>query len=145
MNISVFYTSQQERELVFVGEGLLPNMPIIFLGLDYFGHTNPGKCITVNPVLVWQVTHVLHSSCVLLPPPSQNGSVLILHWAGSGRWTFEYLLLFGPFRIGYRTVCGHTKEALVRKIALNFSGSDFCCLYTFFLFGNSHHHPKEFN
>lgn len=52
MNISALYTSQQERELLFVGIGLLPNTPIIFLGLDYFGHAKPGKHITVSPVPV---------------------------------------------------------------------------------------------
>lgn len=33
MNISVLYTFQQERELVFVGKGLLSNMQFFFFAL----------------------------------------------------------------------------------------------------------------
>lgn len=46
MNISVLHTFQQERELVFVGKGLLQNMlqnKLFFLAIDYFIHTKPGK------------------------------------------------------------------------------------------------------
>lgn len=118
---------------------------IFFLATDYFVHTKPGKRIAVNPALMWCVTHVLHSSCVFLSPPSQNGSVLILHWAGVWTWTCECLLPFGPFKNGHGTVCGPTKKTLLLKIALNFSGSNFCLLHTFLLLGNSHHHPKESN
>lgn len=145
MNHPTSPPSPKRRSLSYIFLSRKKNIPIIFIGLDYFGPAKPGKCITVNPVLIWWVTHVLHSSCVLLPPPSQKGSVLILHWAGSRSWTFEYLLQFGPFRTGYGTVCGHTKKALSWKIALNCSGHDFCCSYTFLVFGNFYHHPKQLN
>lgn len=84
----------------------------------------------------------LHFGCVLLPPPSQNGSMLILHWASSCSWTRKHLLLFCPRKMD-RTVCGPIKKAVALKIVLNFLGNNFHLLFTFLLFGNSHHHPRK--
>lgn len=117
------------RALVFVGKGLLPSMPVTFFGLDYFVHTKSRKMQHCQSWTHRWVTHVLHSSCALLPPPFQNGSCIYICLALS-KLDMEHSMV--------------SLKALVWKIALNFSGSVFCCLHTL-LFGNSHHHLKESN